>query len=169
MSASHTGAFWSYAHEDDRLDAGRIRSLAERLTAEYSLATGEELEIFVDRTGILWGQAWRERIDQALSSTTFFIPVLTPRYFTREECRAELLAFHRLAQELGTDEVFLPILYVPIESFDAENPDELIALASRYQYVDWTDYRLADEESPVIRRAVADLARRIRLLSSSIG
>ncbi|MGX4658067.1 TIR domain-containing protein [Micromonospora sp. SCSIO 07396] len=169
MEDLHVGAFWSYAHEDDRLDLGRIRNLAQRIMDEYSLITGEELDIFVDRSGIQWGHAWRARIDAALGATTFFIPVLSPRYFTRDECRKELISFNRRAQATGVAESLLPILYAPIPNLTSENPDELVALASRYQYVDWTDNRLASEDSPEYRRAVHELAKRLTELSSSIG
>ena len=72
--------FLSYSHLDDEADGGRIRRLATKIQAEYRVLTGEQLEIFVDRNDLKWGQKWRERIDGALQSTTFFIPVLSPSF-----------------------------------------------------------------------------------------
>src|SRR5215208_356587 len=95
------GAFWSYAHEDNELDGGNVVQLAQRLREEYSLITGGALSVFVDRTEIEWGDQWRRRIDESLAETTFFIPVVTPRYFSRPECRRELLTFVGKAEALG--------------------------------------------------------------------
>src|SRR4051794_3545309 len=127
MEAANAAAFWSYAHEDDDLDGGAILVLAERLASEFALITGEKLNLFVDRTGISWGEEWRVRIDNALVQTTFFIPVITPRYFTRDECRRELLAFHAQARSLEISELVLPILYVTVPGLDDDNPDEAVA------------------------------------------
>ncbi len=88
-------AFWSYTHEDDKHEDGAIVRLAERTGEEYSLLTGERLTVFVDRNDLAWGEHWKQRIDDALVSTTLFIPVITTRYFASEECRRELFRFAR--------------------------------------------------------------------------
>jgi hypothetical protein len=168
MSGGDSGAFWSYAHEDDRLDLGGIRALAGHVAGEYSLITGEEFNLFIDHSGISWGDAWRSRVDNALGVTTFFIPVITPRYFKRPECRRELLLFHSGAESLGISELLLPILFAPISEFKASNPDELISLVSRYQYVDWTDHRLSGVASPQYRRGTHELAQRLVELSAIV-
>ncbi len=115
MSLEAVAGFWSYAHDDDILDGGAILELAHAIEEEYNLLSGEPLELFVDRSSIAWGDKWRERIDSALSQTTFFIPIITPRYFTRTECRRELLEFAGKAKSLGVDELLLPILYVEVQ------------------------------------------------------
>uniref|UniRef100_UPI0013E05CCC toll/interleukin-1 receptor domain-containing protein n=1 Tax=Pseudomonas viridiflava TaxID=33069 RepID=UPI0013E05CCC len=93
--------FLSYARDDDRASRGRILRLAEMIADEYESLTATKLKIFVDREDILWGQAWEERIDNALQETTFFIPVLTPRYFNSDPCRKEFLDFYNAATDLG--------------------------------------------------------------------
>jgi TIR domain-containing protein len=152
--------FWSYAHEDNRSDSGNIVELAKRLAAEYSLITGEELKLFLDRD-IAWGEEWRRRIDEALVETTFFVPIVTPRYFSRPECRKEVSNFHAKAQGAGLGELLMPILYTDANGFNDKNPDELIALVSKYQYTDWTLVRLEDPGSAIYRKAVHDLALRL--------
>lgn len=169
MDAPSAAAFWSYAHEDNALDDGAILRLAERLTNQFALISGDKLEMFVDRTSVQWGEEWRARIDQALVQTTFFIPVLTPRYFTREECRRELLSFAAQAQSLGVRELVMPILYVPIPEFGDENPDEPIALTARMQYTDWTGLRLEDEGGPEYRRAISGLVARLQAVASDVA
>ncbi|PZS29010.1 MAG: hypothetical protein DLM61_13785 [Pseudonocardiales bacterium] len=168
MTGANTAVFWSYAHEDDRLDGGRLLLLAEHLKQEYSLITGETLEIFVDRDAIEWGDEWRSRIDTALVQTAFFVPIITPRYFTRVECREELLAFYREATSWGLTQLVMPILYAIVPNFSEDNSDELIALISRMQHTSWSDLRLTAVDSVEYRRAVNSLARRLASLTTSV-
>ncbi len=88
MSTDAVAGFWSYAHDDDKLDNGAILKLAHLIAEEFALLSGEPLNLFIDQDSIAWGDAWRERINSALAQTTFFIPVITPRYFLQPECRA---------------------------------------------------------------------------------
>lgn len=169
MDDRGSAAFWSYAHEDDRLDQGNISALAQHLTDEYSLITGEELQLFLDRNDLNWGDEWRARIDGALTETSFFIPIVTPRYFQRSECRKEATAFHSKAKSLGVEELVLPVLYIPVKDFDSSNRDEVVALLSRYQYVDWTSLRLAGPSSSEYRRAIHELAQRLASLATAVG
>jgi hypothetical protein len=169
MANIDPAVFWSYAHEDDSLDKGAILRLANGLQAEFSLITGETLDLFVDRTGISWGDEWRARIDNALVRTTFFVALLSPRYFRRPECRRELLEFAAQAQSLGVSELLLPILYVSVPNFTDENSDEAVALAARMQYEDWTQMRLRDEGSQEHRRAVNALALRLVEVAAKVS
>ncbi|MCZ2821592.1 TIR domain-containing protein [Modestobacter sp. VKM Ac-2977] len=152
--------FWSYAHRDDEADSGGITHLASRIANEYSLLTGRDLDLFVDKK-LKWGELWRERIDSSLAASTYLIPVLTPRYFQRDECRKELREFHAQAKARGVADVLLPILYAEIEDFSSENPDELIALASRSQYADWRELRVKGPESAEYREELNTVAKRL--------
>lgn len=136
---------------------------------EYNLLSGEPLELFVDHDSIAWGEEWRTRVDSSLAQTTFFIPIITPRYFMRSECRRELLEFAAKAKGLGVGELLLPILYVEIENLSAENPDEAIALVARTQYVDWHKTRLLDSKSRDYRAAANSLARHLLQIARNVA
>jgi hypothetical protein len=153
--------FWSYAHEDDKLDGGNILQLSRLIMEEYNLLSGEPLKLFVDQNDIVWGQQWRERIDSSLTETTFFIPIITPRYFRRPECRREMLEFAAKAKMLGVEELLLPILYIEVSDLSPDNPDEAMALVARTEYVDWHTNRLLDPSSREYRFAVNILAQRL--------
>jgi hypothetical protein len=161
--------FWSYAHEDDMLDGGGIIELARLLEEEYSLLSGKPLDLFIDRTSIQWGQEWRQRIDSSLAQTTFFIPIITPRYFRRPECCRELLEFAAKAKSLSIEELLLPIIYIETRDLSGESSDEAVALVAKTQYVEWQFTRLLEPRSREFRAAVNALARRLLEIGESVA
>ena len=169
MPTDGTAGFWSYAHGDNELDDGAILELARLLMEEYDLLSGEPLELFIDRANIVWGEQWRNRIDAALTQTTFFIPIITPRYFNRSECRRELLEFTAKAKSLGVEELVLPILYVAPKDFSAESGDEAVSLIAKVQYEDWRTRRLLEPSSREYRTAVNGLARRLMGIAGRVA
>jgi hypothetical protein len=163
VSTESAAAFWSYTQLDDTAERGRIRLLAEDLRAEYRLLTGGPLEIFLDQDAIEWGDDWRGRITDALRGTTFFIPIITPTYFQRPECRRELLSFAEQATELGVGELLLPVLYSPVQVLadDTNTSDEAVRLIRARQWEDWRRLRLEDRDSRMYRTGVHRLANRL--------
>ena len=99
MSSSQ--GFWSYVHNDDEAEGGRVSRLARDVAAQFELLTGEQLKLFLDKDGIEWGENWRQTIDSNLSTVAFFIALITPRYFRSSECRRELQYFARKAIDIG--------------------------------------------------------------------
>ena len=160
--------FWSYAHQDDEADGGGILRLATRLGEEYSLLTGDELTLFVDRS-IKWGDFWRQRIDGALAETTFFLPIVTPRFFRRDECRKELLEFAGQTQSLGVQEFLLPILYADVQDLREDSPDPALALVASTQHFDWRAVRLAGADSAEYRGALNQLATRLVEIARTVS
>lgn len=156
------GGFWSYAHDDDDADFGRITDLARDLVANYKMLTGDPIELFLDRDSIAWGQAWKQRVDSSLSSVAFFVPVLTPTFFKRPECRRELRFFADKAKSLGLSELIMPVLWVDFDALHEEKPsDDLIALVRTFQWVDWTERKFSERASGEYRRAVSEMAQRL--------
>lgn len=162
LSVPGSKGFWSYVHDDDAAEGGRIRELAHDIVAQYEMMTGESIELFLDSDSLEWGNEWQRDIDGSLASVAFFVPILTPRYFASPSCRSELNAFARRAEELGVRELLLPILYIEFDGLNDDPPtDDLVALVKRFQWVDWRELRFADRGSPEYRRAVAELAARL--------
>ncbi len=157
--------FWSYTHRDNDLDGGRVVRLSERIASAFEIITGDPLEIFLDKTSLDWGDAWRMRLDSALTSTTFLIPIVTPKFLLSQECRREVITFAGHAASLGLDELLLPIHYVNVpqlaQGAEERPADEVVELIAKRQWVDWRDLRLEDEDSPEYRKAVHKLAQRL--------
>jgi hypothetical protein len=152
--------FWSYAHADDDAEGGRIADLARAVAAEYEMQMAEELPIFLDRDSLNWGDDWEERVDEALVSGFFFIPVLTPRYFQSEQCRRELQVFLQRAQVLNLTALVLPIRYIDFAALNEADPsDDLLKGVQRIQWEDWAELRLEDSASSLHRKGVAKMAK----------
>ena len=155
--------FWSYVHDDDRAEGGRIGRLARDIVDQYQMLTGEEIRLlFLDKDDIQWGDQWRKEIDSSLASVAFFIPVMTPRYFMSPECRRELQFFLRRATDLGIEELVLPLHYINVPTLsDETTEDELTKLLGTIQWEDWRELRFSDVSSSEYRRNVARLAEKL--------
>ena len=99
--APKPAAFLSYVHSDDAHDDGWVSRFRRKLSGEVRAQTRVPFEIFQDRADIRWGQHWRERIDESLGATTFFVAILTPSFLESKECRRELREFLRHEKRQG--------------------------------------------------------------------
>lgn len=154
--------FWSYVHDDDDAEGGRISQLARDVVGQYGMLTGEEIDLFLDKDAIEWGEKWRDKIDTSLASVGFFVSVLTPRYFMSVECRRELQFFARRAVDLGVKSLILPLLYVDFPNLhDQASTDDLVKLVREFQWEDWRELRFSDVKSGEYRKNISNLAHRI--------
>ena len=162
MGVSYKG-FWSYVHQDDETEDGRISKLAKDVVAQYEMITGDTIELFLDKDGGLeWGDSWREKIDDSLDSVAFFIPVMTPRYFMSPECRSELNHFVRRAEKSGLKGLLLPLYYLDIPSLDDESgKDDLLRMIRQFQRQDWRTLKHKEVTSEAYRQGVFDIAKHL--------
>ena len=129
------------------------------------MQTGEEFPIFQDRNDIAWGQNWQQRIDQALDAVTLLLVVITPGFFRSPVCRAEVERFAARERDLGRQDLILPMYYVSTPELDEperRDADELARLLASRQFADWRELRFESVTSPVVRKALAQLASRMR-------
>jgi hypothetical protein len=159
---SSIGGFWSYVHADDDADLGRVVQLAKDVAAQYEAITAEPIELFLDRNALAWGDDWLQKVDTSLATIAFFIPVISPRYFTSIECRRELQTFAHRAESLGVAELILPLVYIDVPALHEAHPqDEAVKLVKTYQWEDWRELRFDEPGSKQYRAAVAKLAQRL--------
>lgn len=161
-------AFWSYVHDDDKAEAGRIVQLGKDVAAQYEMITGEQIELFIDRSGLSWGDEWKKIIDNNIATFAYFIPVITTRYFDSFECRRELTTFAEKAQNLGLESLIMPILYCETRQLnDEDNNDKAVELVRKFQWEPWTDTRFEELHSTPYRRSVYNLAKRLSDLNEA--
>lgn len=173
MSLITLEGFFSYAHRDDI--NGQLSNLRDDFCEEYSLLTTDDLNLFIDRDGIEWGTRWREQLSSSIDEASFFIPILTPRYFASPSCRAELSQYLEKIETFdhpAAKYLILPILYVDIQADYLSLDAELEAKVLCYQYEDWTKLRFVPRYSEQYTKAINKMAMRLiksnqRLVESS--
>jgi hypothetical protein len=155
----------SYARFNDAHDNGQLSQFRDRLAAEVQAQTGQKFEIFQERADIAWGQNWQERIDEALDTATLLLVIITPGLFSSAECRAEVARFRQREQQLGRSDLILPVYYISAREIDdprLRESDELARLLSSRRYADWRQLRFEPFTSATARKALAQLASRMR-------
>jgi CheY-like chemotaxis protein len=158
-------AFLSYTRLDDEYFGGAITSLRRLLELGVQVVTGDRtFTIFQDVDGIEFGQKWKKRLSEAISTSRFLIPIVTPLFFKSDPCRDELKQFIEHENSLGRDDLILPIYFVTapvLERPELLNDDALASEISSRQRYDWRVQADLPPNDPLIRRAVRELAEKI--------
>lgn len=155
--------FLSYVHADDEQAGGRIVQFARDLIKTYEFLYGHDLELFIDREDILWGENWRQRLTSEVETTSFLLSIVTPRYLKSEACRAEVLGFASAAKEASEPRLLLPLQWVDISQTDvvAEN-DPVRQQLEQSQYIDVSSLRRIPPGSVEYTDVLEKVASRLR-------
>ena len=115
--------FLAYAHTPEKPWVERLyRDLCAEVFERSTIPVGGTVG-FMDGSGIPLGGDWREEVARALATCRVFVPLYSPRYFTREECGMEWHAFaqrildHR-ARRPGNPSAIVPALWTPVDAED---------------------------------------------------
>ena len=154
-------AFCSYAHKDDQSLAGAIRHIIEDIRLFHEAETGRAIQIFFDRTDIGWGQDLRAAISDSVENATFFIPMITARYFRSENSRDELLSFYGKCRTLGVTELILPIVLAGRSQVREDSDDEVVRIIARIHFEDWTEIWQSGRGSPAWNIGITHLVQRL--------
>ena len=158
-------AFMCYARFNEQHDDGQLSQFRALLSAEIRVQTGEEFPIFQDRNDIAWGEAWQQRINEALDTVTLLLVIITPSFFRSPACRSEVERFLARERKLGREDLILPVYYVSTPELDdpvLRDADPLARELAARQFADWRELRFEPFTSPMVRRALAQLAARMR-------
>ena len=155
--------FWSYTRQDDSHSDGQLSQLRAIVGKAIVLQYGVEVTLWQDISAIPYGADWAETIERTIGQTTFFIPIVTPRFLKSTHCRDEFLAFRRRTQRLGRNDLIFPVHYVGVDDAKPEETvfgDELATLR-RSQWIDFRPLFYADPKSSEVRRWAGELARSV--------
>jgi len=164
MTQQQPDALMSYTRFDDEHNGTALTIFCERLSGEVRAHTGQPFHIFQDIKDIKLGQQFEQRIDQALETTTFFIPILTPSFFKSTFCRYELERFLQREVHLGRNDLILPVYYIPVSALEDPTKranDPLAETIAARNYIDWRKLRFESFDSPKVRRKLAEIAEEI--------
>jgi CheY-like chemotaxis protein len=129
------------------------------------VVTGDRaFNIFQDVDGIEFGQKWRKQLTEAISTSRFLIPVVTPLFFNSDPCRDELEQFIDHEKSLGRDDLILPIYFVTapvLERPELLKDDPLASEIGSRQRYDWRVQADLQPNGPQMRHAVRELAEKI--------
>jgi hypothetical protein len=157
-------AFMSYARQVDNHDRGSLTRFCELLSGEVHAQTGEDFPIFQDRVHLRWGVRWKERLMEALDDVVLFIPVLTPGFFTSDECCEELKAFLAREERVQRRDLIFPLYYIDcpvLERPERRKRNELAQQIGERERRDWRDLRFTPLDDPAARQRLASLAAEI--------
>src|ERR1044072_849437 len=91
--------FISYGHLDDEDPAGDVKGwgdlLVERLPRLVSTSSGYIPNIWRDQRSLSGHALLRAAIEEGISNSLLFLPIVTPRYVTSDWCLRELAAFSK--------------------------------------------------------------------------
>jgi predicted patatin/cPLA2 family phospholipase len=106
--------FWSYSRRDDEAGDGKLSALRKIVGDAFQSCYGEPVTIWQDTAAMPPGADWANTIEDWISETTFFIPIVTPAFLKSEHCLEEFKAFRRRMITLGRDDLIFPIHYVDV-------------------------------------------------------
>lgn len=149
--------FLSYAHADD-LVLEFIEPFKTSLKHMAFADQGRQLDIFVDRESIGWGENWQTSIRNAIDGATIFMPVVTRQYFERPACVEELLTFFTEAQNLGVTSLLLPVVVLGHSHITEDSPNAAARVIHERQYRDLREAMIEGHQSATWRRAMVKLA-----------
>lgn len=161
-----TIAFFSYARHDDKAVGGLLSKIRERLETEVRVHAGDaELEVFQDTDDIEPGDKWEDKLREAIDSSAFFIPVITPFYYNRPVCRRELEIW--LANYKSEDERrrIIPVRFVGLPPAkmgkNGKPEDKLRAQIDAIQWIDFSDFRNNRSLRGKLSKEISKLAKMI--------
>ncbi len=166
-------AFMSYTRFDDEQDRGYLSRFRDALSREVRGQTGEEFSIFHETKDITWGQHIEQQVIDSLQDVIFFIPILTPSFFTDNSCIEELQLFLERERTLQREDLILPVYYIQADIMEhaiqeaqntrnGNNGAWLAKVLAQRQYVDWRNLRFEALDSQTVRKRLSTMAIQIR-------
>jgi TIR domain len=153
--------FISYHRPDNSEYLKVVERLRQEVSGRFEASTGRVLNIFLDRDSIGWGENWREKIFDSILTTTFFIPIVTMRFFRSEMCMEELGAYHESAKQLGVTELLLPIVLAGSSQISSTHVNPDVRLIESLNYISIEAAWEAGYESPEWRAIVNKMVREL--------
>lgn len=103
--------FFSYSREDDEAYKGRLSALREAIQQELGAQLGRSkatFRLWQDKAAIAPGKLWESEINNAVTQSAFFIPIVTPRMINSRYCQFEFDAFLARERVLARGDLIFP-------------------------------------------------------------
>lgn len=153
--------FWSYAKLDDK-KPHKLTALREAFKISLDQTVGLETQVFVDVDDLKWGDDWYEKLDELVSDSNLFLPVMSPSYFNSKMCMREL------SWAISREKLIIPIYYRDcpkgLHCSFKENNDEnnelnnISVKISESQYKDFRTLRNKELSSELVQNYLDEVA-----------
>jgi hypothetical protein len=165
MPKSPALAFLSYTRKDDEFFGGYITAFRKMLENAVQVVTGEtSFQVFQDIDGIVIGENWEKKLDEAIHGSSFFVPMLSPLFFNSKHCREEVEKFLEHERALKRSDLILPIYFLTtakLEKEEERTKDPLATEFAKRQLFDWRQQANVPLQDPAGRVAILALARAV--------
>jgi CheY-like chemotaxis protein len=165
MPKSPALAFLSYTRKDDEFFGGYITAFRKMLENAVQVVTGEtSFQVFQDIDGIVIGENWEKKLDEAIHGSSFFVPMLSPLFFNNKHCREEVEKFLEHERALKRSDLILPIYFLTtakLEKEEEKTKDPLATEFAKRQLFDWRQQANVPLQDPAGREAILALARSV--------
>jgi CheY-like chemotaxis protein len=165
MPKSPALAFLSYTRKDDEFFGGYITAFRKMLENAVQVVTGEtSFQVFQDIDGIVIGENWEKKLDEAIHGSSFFVPMLSPLFFNSKHCREEVEKFLEHERALKRSDLILPIYFLTtakLEKEEEKTKDPLATEFAKRQLFDWRQQANVPLQDPAGREAILALARAV--------
>jgi len=165
MPKSPALAFLSYTRKDDEFFGGYITAFRKMLENAVQVVTGEtSFQVFQDIDGIVIGENWEKKLDEAIHGSSFFVPMLSPLFFNSQHCREEVEKFLEHERTLKRSDLILPIYFLTtakLEKEEEKTKDPLATEFAKRQLFDWRHQANLPLQDPAGRVAILALARAV--------
>jgi CheY-like chemotaxis protein len=132
----------SYTRKDDEFFGGYITAFRKMLENAVQVVTGEtSFQVFQDIDGIVIGENWEKKLDEAIHGSSFFVPMLLKR-----------------------SDLILPIYFLTtakLEKEEEKTKDPLATEFAKRQLFDWRQQANVPLQDPAGREAILALARAV--------
>jgi len=119
MAYSHD-VFVSYMH-DAQMESWVHKHFLPFVSTFVGNALNRPATLFVDRTGIVTGDSWPLKLQQAIAQSRCLIPIWSPLYFHSDWCRRECAAMLYRETQTGFRTIANPRgLLAPVNVFDGQ-------------------------------------------------
>jgi CheY-like chemotaxis protein len=155
----------SYTRKDDEFFGGYITAFRKMLENAVQVVTGEtSFQVFQDIDGIVIGENWEKKLDEAIHGSSFFVPMLSPLFFNSQPCREEVEKFLEHERALNRSDLILPIYFLTtakLEKEEEKTKDPLATEFAKRQLFDWRQQANMPLQDPAGRVAILALARAV--------
>jgi CheY-like chemotaxis protein len=162
MPKSPALAFLSYTRKDDEFFGGYITAFRKMLENAVQVVTGEtSFQVFQDIDGIVIGENWEKKLEEAIHGSSFFVPMLSPLFFNSKHCREEVEKFLEHERALNRSDLILPIYFLTtakLEKEEEKTKDPLATEFAKRQLFDWRQQANVPLQDPAGRQAILALA-----------